>query len=301
MIKTVTVINYLGASMILELTSPEKSGFVIQEITGLGPSKANINVTELSSSNGSLFNSARVNARNIVLKLKLLAIPTIEIVRQKSYKYFPLAKQVHLIIETDTRTFEVYGYVESNEPDIFTKEESTSISIICPDPNFYALESNVTVFSGVNPMFEFPFSNDSLTDNLLETGELITNQNKTIYYEGDSEVGITIYIHAFGNATTLSIYNLVTREVMILDTVKLATLTGFGIITGDDITISTVKGKKSVQLLRNGVYINILNCLDRNSDWFQLTKGDNVFSFTSDTSLTSLNFRIENQIVYEGV
>jgi len=304
MIKAITTTNYLGESIKMELRFPEKSGFVIQSITGLGPSKANINSTELSTADGSLYNSARVTSRNIVLSLQLLDNPSIESTRQKSYKYFPIKKRVRLLIETDNRTCETYGYVEANEPNIFSNFETTQISILCPDPYFYSTGDDgntVTVFSGIEPVFKFPFGNESLTENLIEMGVVITNQEQTIYYQGDSEIGVVIYIHAMGNVTNLTIYNSGTREVMKIDTTRLVLLTGFGIIAGDDILISTVRGNKFIQLLRNGIYINILNCLDKDANWFQLTKGDNVFSFTAATGITSLQFRIENQTVYEGV
>lgn len=301
MIKAVTVTNYLGESIRLELRFPEKSGFLIQEITGLGPSKANINTTELSTSDGSLYNSARVNSRNIVFTLNLLPNPTVEATRQKSYKYFPIKKRLTLLIETDTRTCEVYGYVETNEPNIFSKQETTQISILCPDPYFYSTEKKVTNFSGIESQFSFPFSNESPIEDLINIGEIITNQERTVYYIGDAEIGINIYIHALGEVTNLTIYNSLTRETMEIDTTKLVSLTGSGIISGDDIFISTTRGNKYIQLLRDGVYINILNCLNRDASWFQLSKGDNLFLFTADTGITNLQFRIENQIVYEGV
>jgi len=332
MINSVTVTNYLGESLKMEMRFPEKSGFLIQDITGLGPSKANINSTELSTSDGSLYNSARVTSRNIVLSLKLLWNPTIETTRQKSYKYFPIKKRVRLLIETDNRTCETYGYVESNEPNIFSSQETTQISIICPDPYLYSTGedgNNVTIFSGIESLFEFPFSNEldiSTEDgevffvspttligpttlmlmgatllNQIEFGEVVLNQEQTIYYTGDAEIGVMIYIHALGDVTNLTIYNSGTRESMKIDTTRLTTMTGFGIIEGDDIIISTIKGNKYIKLLRSGIYSNILNCLDKDADWFQLTKGDNVFAFTADTGITSLQFRIENQTVYEGV
>lgn len=304
MIKSITATNYLGESIKLELRFPEKSGFVVQEITGLGPSKANINSTELSTSDGSLYNSARVNSRNIVLSLKLLANPTVEDTRQKSYKYFPIKKRVQLLIETDNRTCETYGYVETNEPNIFSRQETTQISIICTDPYFYSVGqagNNVTIFAGVESSFTFPFSNESPLEDLTIFGEIITNQEQNIYYEGDAEIGVVIYIHALGDVTNLTIYNSITRKVMKIDNDRLVALTGSGIIFGDDIIISTVKGQKYIQLFRDGIYINILNCLDKDADWFQLTKGDNVFAFTADTGSTSMRFRVENQTVYEGV
>ena len=304
MIKSITVTNYLGDSIKLELGRPEQSGFLIKSVSGLGPSKANINTTEVSTNDGSLFNSARLNQRNIVFEfifVESINRESIEDIRQKSYKYFPIKKNVDLLIETDNRIVKATGYVESNEPNIFSSQESAQISIICPDPYFYSIEKTITIFSGIEPLFEFPFENNSLTDNLLEFGEIIVNQEKTVFYKGDSEVGVVIYIHAIGEATNLTIYNALTREVLKIDTDRLEALTGSIIKAGDDIIISTIKGQKFIRLIRDGEYINILNCLGRNFDWFRLVKGDNVFAFIAETGERNLQFRIENSIVYEGV
>lgn len=302
MIKSITVTNYLGDSLKMELTRPEKSGFIVNSITGLGAGTASINTTDVATNDGSLYNSARANSRNIVLSLRFLFQDTIEDVRQKSYKYFPLKKKVTLKFETDNRLSEIDGYVESNEPEIFSKEEGSDISIICPYPFFHsAAGDQVTVFSGVEPAFMFPFSNNSLTENLLLMGEIQHKTENVVIYEGDVETGITITIHALGAASDITIYNVSTREKMFIDTVKLQSLTGAGITAGDDIIICTVKGQKSVRLVRQGVTTNILNCLGKNADWFQLSKGDNIFAYTADTGTTNLQFKIENRILYEGV
>ncbi len=304
MIKSITITNYLGESITLEMGRPDKTGLYIKEIEGLGPPKADINAKELATSDGGVFNSARTTTRNIVLSLGFLKNPTIEDIRQLTYKYFPIKQKLRFRIDTDNRIAETYGYVESNEPNIFSQEEDTQISIICPDPYFYSAGKdgiNVTVFSGIEPLFEFPFSNESLTENLIETGSIQYATEKSIYYTGDAEVGIMITIHAVGTVGNITIYNTGTRETMRIDNEKIATLTGSGIINGDDIYISTLKGDKHITLLRDGVYTNILNALSKDSDWFQLAKGDNIFAYTADTGAINLQFKIENRVVYEGV
>ena len=304
MIKSVTIINYLNEKLVLELGRPDKSGLLIKSIEGLGPSEATINAKEIATSDGALFNSARVNSRNIVLTLGFLFHPTVEDMRQLTYKYFPIKQRLTIRIETDNRIAETYGYVETNEPDIFQKEETTQISIICPDAYFYSAGSdgnNVTVFSGIEDAFEFPFSNESLTENLIEFGKIHYSQEQTVYYNGDAEIGIIITIHAIGAAKNVTIYNTGKRGIMKIDTEKIEQLTGYGIINGDDIIISTVKKDKYIHLLRNGEYINILNALDKDSEWFQLTKGDNIFAYTAEEGATNLQFKIENRTLYEGV
>ena len=307
MIYSFAITNYLGDRVKLELGKPEVSGFLIKSVTGLGPVKANVNTTEVVTNDGSMFNSARLSQRNIVFQLAFVDTvygETIEDIRQKSYKYFPAKKSVEIVIETVNRYVKIKGYVESNEPDIFSSQEGTQISIICPDPYFYSAGedgNNVTDFYTIDPMFEFPFSNESLTDPLLIFGEIQIKTEGVITYYGDSEIGVVIYIHAIGPATNINIYNTETREVMMINTTKLEKLTGKGLVASDDIVINTTKGEKSITLIREGASYNILNCLDKNTDWFTLSKGDNIFAFTAETGVTNLQFRIENQVIYEGV
>lgn len=304
MIRSVTFTNYLGDSVKVVLARPEESGFIITSITGLGPGKANVNTTEVATNDGSLFNSSRLPSRNIVISLKYMWADSIEDARQKSYKYFPIKKKITMLIETDNRQAEIEGYVESNDPTIFSNSEGSDISIVCPDPFFYSAGKNginTTIFYGVEPLFEFPFSNESLFEKLLIMGEIKNETERVVVYNGDAEIGVTITIHAIGEASNITIYNTGTREVMRIDTDKMQKFTGSGIIAGDDVIICTVKGNKSVSLFRNGKTTNILNCLDKNADWFQLAKGDNIFAYTAESGSTNLQFKIENRIIYEGV
>lgn len=302
MINSIIITNYLGEQITLDLENPENSGFIVREIRGLGPCKATINTTEVSTNDGSIYNSARLNARNIVFDLVFIGTD-IESLRQLSYKFFPIKKPLTLEFITDNRDCVTTGYVESNEPNIFSSSESATISILCPDAYFYSIEAgeNITTFYGEDPLFEFPFENNSLTENLIEFGNIRQYTDAVIVYDGDSEIGITITIHSVGEASNISIYNTGTRQQMVIDTAKIESLTGSGLIAGDDIIICTVKGKKSITLLRNGEYTNILNALDKKSDWFQLVKGENVFAYTAETGVQNLQFKVQNDVIYEGI
>lgn len=301
MIKKITVTNHLGDSIEMDLQRPELSGFAVQSISGLGPGKSNINTTEIATIDGGIYNSARIPARNITIGLIFLWNGTIEEVRQRSYKYFPLKKKITLLIETDHRIAEIEGYVESNEPSIFSKEEGTDISIVCPNPYFYSKTDKLTVFSGITGGFSFPFSNESLTEKLIIMGTINRLTTNTVYYDGDADVGVTITIHAIGEASGITIHNTTSKQIMKLNSSKIESITGSGIVNGDDIIICTVKGKKSIKLVRGGIEYNILACLEKGVTWFQLAMGDNVFAYTAETGDTNLQFKIENQILFEGV
>jgi hypothetical protein len=304
MIKSITVTNHLNESITMTMINPENSsGFFIRNIAGdgLGPPKATIDMTEVAAIDGAIHNSARVTSRNIVLHLGFFETPSIEDTRLASYKYFPIKKRVKIRIETDRRVGETYGYIESNEPDIFSKGEGAVISIKCADSYFYSSETTVTLFSYVESLFEFPFSNESLSQNLIMFGNIEIHTAKSVYYTGDAAIGITMFIHAIGTATNIDVINVRTMEKMSIDSARIVALTGEDIHEGDEIIISTVKGNHSVTLLRNGLQYNVRNCLGKYPDWFQLEKGDNLFAYTAESGIENLQFKIESQIAYEGL
>lgn len=303
MIKSLTITNHLGDSIVLELARPEKSGFVVKDIGGLGPVKANINMTSSASCDGAMYNSAFMGTRDIMLSLLYYQTKdeTIEDLRQKSYKYFPNKQKIRLLIETDNRTVWTEGYVEDNEPTIFSKDSGCVITICCPDPYLYSVKESNTIFYGVEPLFEFPLENLSMEESLLELGTIINKSTAVVFNEGDCNVGCTITIDAMGPISDISIYRANSDEQMIIDTGKLTTIVGSDIVNGDTIIIETEIGKKSIVLIRDGIRYNILNCLHKDSTWFTLSKGDNIFSYIVGNGAENIQFRISNKIVYSGV
>ena len=191
MIKSLQFSNYVGESKILtiELGAPETSGLWVKSIKGIGPGKATINTTDMASSDGGIFNSARSEIRNITITLGLMEYSddngnySVETVRRRLYKYFGKKNQLRIYINTDyAGGFTLYtdGYVESCEPNIFSKDETIDISIICPNPNFYNIDGYDGIdFSGTEAVFEFPMDYTESLDDPFIVGQF--------YYEYDSE------------------------------------------------------------------------------------------------------------------
>lgn len=183
MIKSVTIINPFGDDpLVLNLpTSHEEHGIYVKSIDGIGPVKSNINISSLASDDGGVFDSSRIDIRNINLTLGFyessILHNTIEDSRQLIYKYFPNKKEISLIFKTDNRELITYGYVEDKSPDIFSKEESIQISVLCPDPNFYSLYNTSYVMDKSMGKFEFPFENDTVGETVvMASGILEENQ-----------------------------------------------------------------------------------------------------------------------------
>ena len=300
MIKSVTVINPRGETLVMTLRQPELTGFNIVGITGIGPVKAIINSTAISSGDGAKYNSSRLPERNIVFDIEFLFVPDIETVRQASYRYFPIKKEVFLIFETDNRLVYTVGRVEANSPNIFKQKENTQVSIICMDPYFYGLNDQTTIFSTVEPGFEFPFGNESFTTPMLEFGDITSRSERSVLYDGESDTGFVMHIYANGDVGDINIQNQDTGQSLTIQSSKIQTITGSALTSGDEIIVSTITGSKYVKLLRNGEEINILASLGRNPDWLTLQTGDNVFAYSAETS-GNMQFRIENKIVYDGI
>lgn len=341
MIYSVTAINSKGESLLMELYHPENSGINIYDITGIGSPQMDVQTSSLVSSDGSIFASSRAQERLITISLKPLFKPDIETSRQLIYKYFPVKSQITLIFTTDNRTSTITGYVKSNTPDIFSKDESIIVEILCPDPWFYRHGgAKEVLFNGSDPMFEFPFSNEKLEDdrtdrkeivhkrelnnfgyvikewdeyhhyrdvylfsrNLLQMGEVQVGTERMLMYEGEVPVGFTIYIHAAtGVSDDIIISNVTTGEDMVIAVGKIAEITGAAFRQYDDIIINTKSGNRRVQLLRNGKYYNIINVLNRNSDWILLQPGENIMRYDAVSGLKNLQFKIEYIPAYQGV
>ena len=306
MIRGIYVTNEYDESIMLELDNPWDTGLCITGISGLGPLKANVNTTELATMDGAILNSTRIPARNIVFSFKLLEdkyTNMVETTRLRTYQYFPLKKMVTMIFVTDNRQATITGVVESNEPDIFQKEETAQISIICPDPYFRASDRDINL-NGVEGYFEFPFSNESLTEPLIELSGYTKSVGTEYVYDGDADAGIVAIFHAYGPCQNITLYNATTQEAITMDTSKIKLVTEDGnddIIDGDDIELSTMDGEKHIYLHRGGVEYNILPVLPKIPQWITVQKGRNVFGYRATSGESNVSVTIKTVILYEGV
>lgn len=306
MIRSFTVTNQLNESLEFELENPEKSGFLVAGITGLGPPKADINTTSIAGFDGSVHNSSRVDSRNIVIPLVYLGDDP-EAQRHLIYRYFPIKRPVTLTFKTDSRIASIDGYVESNEVGIFSNMESSQISIICNQPWFKDVSgtNSAMKLSNVEELFEFPVGFIPL-GGTVEFSRVKTIITGAIDYQGDLDAGMTMTIRVNEATGNITISNMDTRERLIIYSNVVQNLTkstsvpnGKPISAGDEIVITTHTGKKTVRLFRDGVYKNIISAVDKTSNWLKLTNGINNLACTPTSG--SVEVLIESDILYEGI
>jgi hypothetical protein len=276
-------------------------GLAIDSIEGLGPVEADINTTEMVS-DGDLFNSARVGKRNIVLNLAFYAESGngIETARRYSYQLFPIKQLLNIEIETDTRIVYTKGYVEKNEPLIFSNMCTTQISIICPDPKLYDYTEEIGTH-----------------DITVETVDILNNQYHGFDYQGEVGTGCVLNF-TFGSDVEASLaegapaFNFAFSNIIdgSLASVSVYPPTASeehpndGFKAGDILTISSVVGNKYCILTTSEsetiVSYNALNLLNQNPDWVIIKPGGTNATITDPSQVLSDAILTMN-ICYEGV
>ena len=226
-------------------------------INGLGPVKAAITTAPFGAFDGEALSGMSVGKRNIVLTIGLhpdWSIQTIEELRQLLYNYFMPKLRVHLRFHsTAFPVVGIDGYVESMEPNIFVKSPTIEVSIICPSPDFVALDS-VTVTGITNDGSD---STDIEYPGSVSTG-LLLKISKAVGTPGED----TIQVNLSGEYAPLSF---VAR----------------GNIT-DDIQweLNTTPGAKYVRSVSQslGTITNYLNDISYDASWPMLYPGLNRVS-----------------------
>lgn len=303
MIKQVDVITAFGNTLSIILDKPELSGLIITSIDGLGPGKSTI-----SASSGS-FASSYDEPRNIVLKLNFMEHPTIEAVRIKTYSFFQNGSKIRLDITTDAGIFYIYGYVESNEPNIFSENSGCTISVICPDPLF---RSTAAVDSGyferTSKLFSFPFSNDSTLENpksLIMGEKLPSDATFIIDFEGTVNVGPIFTIQALAGVVDnpeIWFYN--PYSVTGLDVFRCRFTTDLPRLEpGDSLIISCLKNNKYVLRYdsERRIYKNYIGSVAPESKWPMLYPGVNEFSYRASSDIEQMRLVYEYEVLFYGI
>lgn len=273
---------------IFELTH-DFSNYYVTDVSGLTPPATTINTAKAGIIDGTFFNSASVEERNIVISLTING--DIEANRQKLYRIFPRKTACTVYFKNANRDVKIKGYVETIECDPFVMREKAQISIICPRPYFEDLATIYAELAATLSMFEFPFAIEE--DNPIPFSEATDYPIAEIMNEGDAEAGCIISIEVNDTIQGIKIINTSTQQFFYLDS---------AFVDHDKITISTISGQMGVTRERGGTKTNILNYVGANSTWLRLAPGVNYFTYTIDDGDTEdVEITFEATTLYGGV
>ena len=269
----------------IELT--HNNNYSIVDITGIDPPDASINATRNAGEDGAVYNSAYILPRTISLTIAI-NFPA-ETNRIELYKYFKAKFPVTLFYQNSTRDVFINGYVQIMQIAFFNRKQTAIITIYCPRPLFSDTQSDIQEFSGIVPLFEFPFD---IGSGGIPFSQVQLDTDKVIVNHGDIETGTVIRIHALGAVVNPKIYNTETNEHIFINKTMAA---------GDDIIINTIRGEKSISFVHNGTVSSLINGFVAGSVWLQLAPGDNVFSIAADSGLANMVCEFTTLNQYEGV
>ena len=142
MLTDVHIYNPQGSLLSLPLDG--SSGYIVKNIDGLGPVKANVITSTYAGMPGGAYQTSKDDMRNIVLQLGLdpsyASADPFGALRRALYPWLsPKMKVTMQFISSNFETVQLVGYVETFEPTLFTAEPEVQISILCPDPYFSAI------------------------------------------------------------------------------------------------------------------------------------------------------------------
>lgn len=260
---TATIQNSSGNY--LDLTGNERRWTVLS-ISGLNPPPANVNTTSMAGSDGSKFNSAHVNQRNIVIQLRING--DVETNRAELYGFFAVKENVNFLYKTNSRQVVISGYGESVECDLFSNSEVLQASIICPQPWFFDTTAGGTVSTAID-------------------------ENTPVTNASELAVGALITFSVTAACSLLELENVTTGDSLSLSGTFNA---------GDVLIVNTTSGSRSVTLTRGGSTTSLFSAVQIGSTFIQIPVGQSRFTFSTNLPDSSnADCQIQFTKMYRGV
>lgn len=259
----------------------------LASIDGLG-TDYDVYTSKNSGQDGENYNGSDAKMRNIVISLDI-AKADFQAQRNRLYSFFqPRSAGVLYYYEGDESKKIAY-YVEKVAPNGNDNNQvrTLTISLICPDPKFYALTDQLTQLAIWQGCIRFPLR---ITDPFKVTEKvntLIGNVNNPSVVS----MGLTVTFRATGAVANPSLYDVNRRELMQINTTMHA---------GDQIIITTADGNKRVKLFSGGMATNISNLMQYPPKWLKAYQGDNLFRYNAASGIDALSVSILSTQAYWG-
>ena len=270
--------------------SQNESAYQILSIDGLTPPSATIHTITNANSHGAVYKAGKVEPRNLVIQVKPRG--NIEENRLRLYEYFASSDYCKIYFRNVNRNVAIEGYVETIESNLFENSQVIQISILCPEPFFKDVKESVRDMSKQHAAFEFPFE-VPITEG-IEFSVFERDRFTCVVNYGEADTGMIIDIENISNMELPipTVRNYITGESLRVS----GTFNG-----GEKIVINTNIGQKSVKKISNSVEENLLNSFDLKSDWLQLRKGANHFTYDFNGYDKYYRINIRYSSAYLGV
>jgi hypothetical protein len=251
MLNKIEVTNSRGNVFTLFMEEND-GGYQIDEIEGLDPVKATLSSTSYAGTDGEIFQSAKLPARNIKIKLDLdpdFNPKTYTDLRKDLYPFFMPKSQITMRCYLSSGIYlDVAGVVEEISAPLFQEDPEVNISIMCHQPDF--IDTRIVTISG-----------HTVSD----------ATNTAIDYPGTVEAGTVLTLHINRAVSGFTIYS---RDEG--NNLRQLDFTG-DLLSGDELVVSSLRGNKGITLTRASVSSSFLYGRSAQSSWIEFTEGINQF------------------------
>ena len=251
MLERVDITNSRGNILTLMMEESE-SPYQVVDIDGLDPVKAELVSTSYAGTDGEDFQSAKLGARNIKIKLDLdpdFDPKTYADLRRDLYAWFMTKAQVTLRFFLSTGLYvDILGVVEEMSSPLFSEDPEVTISLMCYKPDF--IDTRMVTIDGMT---------------------VADTTNTEIEYPGNVEAGTVLTLNVNRSMADFTIYN--QDEGGNLSRLD---FTG-ALLAGDVLVISSLQGNKGITLTRASVTSSFLYGRSAQSSWIKFVEGLNQF------------------------
>lgn len=272
-----------------QLTFGMGGAYTISEIEGLAPPKANINLSDMALMDGQHYNSAKVETRTLNIAF---AIETdAEQNRLNAYRVLRIKQPIRMYYSSDLRDVYIDGYISEIGVTHFAMKQIVTVSIICPSPYFKSAQEVVNELSAIVSGFHFPFA--ITEENPIPFSFVQMLSNVTVENLGEVDTGLIIIMYATDTVTNPKIFDYETQDYFGIN---------YTLQAGDQVTINTMSGEKTVTLLRDGEETNLFNYVMEGSKWIQLDGISKSFVYeVGSGSIGDLSVQFKHFNLYQGV
>lgn len=268
-----------------ELTFESASPCWITSVDGLG-ANYNVYTSKNSGQDGEGYNGSDAEKRNIVITLEILTEFFLEY-RNKIYNFFQPRAPGILYYYEGNESKKIAYYAEKVEPSGDGSTHILTISLICPDPKFYALTDQLTQLAVWQGCIRFPLR----IVNPFHVTEKVNTLIGNVRNDSAVPMGLTVTFRATGTVVNPSLYDVNRHELMQINTTMYA---------GDVIIITTGDGNKRVKQISGGTTTNISNLMQYPPKWLQAYQGDNLFRYNAASGIDALSVSILSTPAYWG-
>ena len=266
--------------------------FLLVKAEGCYEASNEVTISQNTMADGGTYQGSVAKVRNIVLTLKDISNHVYN--RNLLEALFKSRNPGTMVFREDENERKITYYVESVNSTGEYGARIYTVSLLCPDPFFYAMnDMNVLLAAWIE---NFEFEHEFLAAG-EEFGYRSAERSKNIRNENaENGIGMVITLTATGAVTNPQVVRVESNEAIKVG----SSGNSFSMQAGDVLTITTSDNDKHVYLKRNGVITEVNQYITEDSVFIQLMRGNNNIGYTADSGEDALAVRISYRLKFAG-